>query len=78
MATNRFGLNQQSEPLSASIVVPGCSKRSDPGENSPIIYIEIEHDEPVMYIYADINQDAWTHRIALKDALESHREEDTE
>lgn len=73
--STRFGMNQSSEPFSASIIVPGCSKQSDQEANSPIVYIEITDGAPIMYVYADINQTEWTHRIDLKDALESNREE---
>ena len=75
----RFGLNQSSEPQTAEIIVPGCNRneRNATGYPRPIIFIEIENDKPVMYVYGDINQEDWTHRIELKDALESNRD-DTE
>jgi len=71
---DRFGLNQTSEPRTAEVYVPGCGSKVQ--DNAPIIYIEFEASgNPVMYIWADINQEDWTHRIELKDALESNREE---
>ena len=72
----RFGMNQSSEPKTAEIVVPGCN-RHDPNQTiypRPIIFIEIKNGKPVLYIYGDINQEDWTHRIELKDALESNLE----
>jgi hypothetical protein len=80
MAANRFGMNQSSEPQVAEIVVPGCNRYEQnlTGHPRPVIFIEIENGEPIMYVYGDINQEDWTHRIELKDALESNREESAE
>ena len=74
LMAERFGLNQTSEPRTGKIYVPGCGSKTQ--DNAPIIYIEFEaNGNPVMYIWADISQEVWTHRIELKDALESNREE---
>jgi hypothetical protein len=76
MTAQRFGLNQASDPQTAEIIVPGCDRheRNLTGHPRPVIVIEIVDGEPIMYVYSDINQIDYTHRISLKDALESNLE----
>lgn len=75
MAQTRFGLNQGTNDKGqyANLSIPGCGHKTQ--DNEPVIFIEFEDDKPVMYIWADINQEEPTHRISLEHALEGIREE---
>jgi len=71
---SRFGLNQGTSDNKqyAEIVIPGCGTQTQ--DNGAPVYIEIVDGEPVLYIWADINQEEPTHKISLQYALESNRE----
>ena len=72
---DKFGLNQghSDDKRHAAVMVPGCGAKNYP--NGPIIQIEIEDSRPVLFVYADINQEEYTHKISLEHALESNRDE---
>jgi hypothetical protein len=73
--SQRFGLNQGTRDNGqyAEVTIPSCGTQTQ--DNGPVIFIEFENNKPILYIWADINQEDWTHRIELKDALEGNREE---
>jgi len=72
----RFALNQKNVDgkQSAELFVPGCGAKTQ--DNGPVAFVEFQDGKPVLYIWSDINQEDWTHRIDLSDALESSREEE--
>lgn len=53
------------------IYLPGCGVKSQ--ENGAPIYLDFWGSAPKLYVWADINEEDYTHGVAFGRALEAHR-----